>query len=809
MRKFTWAEYGSAALLSLLVGLGVVLSPISAFFLRCGSGLLLWVLILGALAPPLLFYPKRQLPIWIGFWLLLLAGGFLLRENLWNALRYTVLTLTEKFSQAYSNLQPLDIGHGLRPWSDATSIFALVGLLTELCVQWTVLRRQTMLPAALLSLCSLTLCCLDLSSFSKAGPILLLLAGLLLLALTQGARRSGTAAGQLTLLLALPVCLLLGLLFLANPQTGYERSAWSDGLEGRVLNTLARLPFLTTENGRLEFSMARLSAYFDTSAVNLHNVGPKVNTGQQVMEILSGKDGSIYLRGASLGDYTGTSWDTISGRDQEAANITGWASDPLWILEERSVGVRTQAVSGVLYSPYNPGAVVSAKERTGTLCYDICLKNTDHLWQYTVFYGETGWNPTGVSGDALKVLQAMTTYQSSTLKDLEDWCGTSFSVPSTALRHATMGQWLRANGDYEAFAQSHYTALPSRTRRGLRVIIEKEGLDQVTGTELGIPDRAARAFAVADYVRSSAGYDLNTPKMPLGQDFVLWFLKSSDTGYCVHFASATVAMLRAMGIPARYVAGYLVNGSRGQWTPVTTDDAHAWAEFYLPGLGWVPLEATPGSASDSFSHSLSAPLATHPRETEPETTVTEESAEPTTETVTEATAPAVEETAASTGPAPTGEASDSTVPSRSAESGGLPGGSTEGGTTAQNPSLLRRIGAVVLKLLPYVLWPLGVVLILYLRRWVVLALRHQRLRRLDENRAAVRLYLRLCRLSKAAGLSVPKELTNLAQKARFSQHYLTRQELQPLYRFQSTVTAELKKRSRLRRLWDQWILVHY
>lgn len=806
MKKFSWAEYASAAVLSLLIALGAALAPISAFSLPCKTGLLLLPLILACFTLPLLFYPKKQAPIWICFWLFLLAAGYFLRKDLWNALRYTVLELSRKFSQAYTGLAPLDIGKGPLAAPDVTSLFVLLGLLIALCVQWTVLRRQTMLPAAGLSLCCVTLCCLDLSSFSQAGPILLLLSGLILLALTQGTRRSGADAGRLTVLLALPVGAVLGLLFLTNPQAGYVRSAWSDGLEDRVLNALARFPFLTMENGTLEFSTAQFSAYFNTSAVNLRSVGPKFNTGQEVMTVLSGRDGPLYLRGASLGDYTGVSWETLSGQEQENANITNWDAAPLWILEERSVGLRTSSVSGVLYSPYNPSSITYADGETGTQCYDICLKNTDKLWQYTVFYGETGWNPTCAEGDSLQVLQAMSTYQSSSLKDLEEWCGERFSVPSTALRQDTMGDWLRTNREYEAFAQVHYTSLPARTRRGLLSIIHAEGLDQVTGTAQGIPDRAAQAFAVADFVRSSASYDLNTEKMPLGQDFVLWFLKSSDTGYCVHFASATVAMLRAMGIPARYVAGYLVNAERGRWVSVTTDDAHAWAEFYLPGLGWVPLESTPGSASDSFARRLPAASATTPAETEPETEPTE-----TTEATEETTAPTITEepTAPETVPPQSDPVLTAPSDSRATEPGGfLPGGSTDG-TGSSEPGLLQRIWTVVLKILPYVLWPLGILSVLYLRRWAVLSLRRQRLRRADENREAILLYLRLKRLARAAGVPVPRELTDLAQKARFSQHHLARQELQPLYRFQSVVTEKLKKRPRLRRIWDRWILIRY
>ena len=810
MRKFSWAEYASAVLTSLLIGLGVVLAPISAFSLAHNGGLLVITLTLGAFALPLLFYPKRQAPVWLLFWLFLLTAGFFLRKDLWNGLRYTVLELSEKYSQAYGSFAPLDIGAGPGPKPEATAVFLLAGLLTELCVQWTVLRRRTLFPAVGLCLCSLVLCCLDLSNFSGALPILLMLAGLLLLVLTQGTRRSGGDAGGFLLRLALPVGLALGVLFAANPQAGYVRSAWSDGLEGQVMNALARLPFLTMENGNLEFSTAQLAAYFNTSAVNLRSVGPKVNTGQEVMTVLSGRNGSLYLRGASLGNYTGTSWETISGRDQAKASVANWNAGPLWVLEERSVGIRTNGASSVIYAPYDPTQVRS-KGESGAQCYDICLKNTEDLWQYTVFYGETGWNPTGPQGDALQVLQAMSTYQSSSLKDLEEWSGKSYSVPSTALRQNTMGDWVRANEAYSAFAQEHYTTLPARTRRGLTKIIQQEGLDQVTGTALGIPDRAAQAFAVADYVRSSASYDLNTAKMPVGQDFVLWFLNRSDTGYCVHFASATVALLRAMGIPARYVAGYLVRTERGQWTTVTTDDAHAWAEFYLPGLGWVPLESTPGSASAGWSGSLPAASVTEPVVTEPES----EATEPTEPAVVKTTTPAIEETVVdSTGAGATEPSRGERLPSGATEpssSGGqLPGGPGDGtGTGNIGPGLWARVWTAVQRILPYVLWPLGILAALYLRRIAILSLRRRLLRQMDENRAAVRLYLRLSRLAKALKAPVPRELTELAQKARFSQHHLTRQELQPLFRFRDVLVTELKKRSRLRRLWDQWILVRY
>ena len=51
-------------------------------------------------------------------------------------------------------------------------------------------------------------------------------------------------------------------------------------------------------------------------------------------------------------------------------------------------------------------------------------------------------------------------------------------------------------------------------------------------------------------------------------------------------------MLRALDIPARMVTGYLVDAKADAWVEVTGENAHAWAEYYSLGVGWVPLEAT-------------------------------------------------------------------------------------------------------------------------------------------------------------------------------------------------------------------------
>lgn len=132
-----------------------------------------------------------------------------------------------------------------------------------------------------------------------------------------------------------------------------------------------------------------------------------------------------------------------------------------------------------------------------------------------------------------------------------------------------------------------YLELPSSTKPAVQALL--------ASVYPGYDTSAEAAAAIGSYVQGSAAYHLEPPTMPQeAKDFALWFLEESDCGYCVHFATAAVVLLRAAGIPARYVTGYLTAVNAGFPTTVTQADAHAWAEFWDQDAGvWRILEATP------------------------------------------------------------------------------------------------------------------------------------------------------------------------------------------------------------------------
>jgi transglutaminase-like putative cysteine protease len=76
------------------------------------------------------------------------------------------------------------------------------------------------------------------------------------------------------------------------------------------------------------------------------------------------------------------------------------------------------------------------------------------------------------------------------------------------------------------------------------------------------------------------------------------FLFSRKTGYCEHYATAMVILLRTIGIPARLLTGFLPGewNEFGNYFTVRQRDAHAWVEVYFPASGWVTFDPTPSDA---------------------------------------------------------------------------------------------------------------------------------------------------------------------------------------------------------------------
>lgn len=131
-----------------------------------------------------------------------------------------------------------------------------------------------------------------------------------------------------------------------------------------------------------------------------------------------------------------------------------------------------------------------------------------------------------------------------------------------------------------------YLALPPALPERVRSLAAK--------TTEGAATNYDRVRAIEQLLRSYV-YDDRTPAPASSRDVVDHFLFDGKRGYCEHFASAMVVMVRSLGIPARLVTGYSPGEPSEGGRLVRERNAHAWVEVYFDGHGWVSFEPTPST----------------------------------------------------------------------------------------------------------------------------------------------------------------------------------------------------------------------
>ena len=141
----------------------------------------------------------------------------------------------------------------------------------------------------------------------------------------------------------------------------------------------------------------------------------------------------------------------------------------------------------------------------------------------------------------------------------------------------------------------------------LMELFAQEGwrVEMPVGTQDGELDNSRRYEIVCAVQQIMTGsnsiYSWDLDMLEDGEDPIEHFLRNHRKGYCKHYASAGVLLLRELGVPARYVTGYIVKPASfvqqedGSYEAEVIDrNGHAWVEVFYDNIGWVPVEMTPG-----------------------------------------------------------------------------------------------------------------------------------------------------------------------------------------------------------------------
>lgn len=128
------------------------------------------------------------------------------------------------------------------------------------------------------------------------------------------------------------------------------------------------------------------------------------------------------------------------------------------------------------------------------------------------------------------------------------------------------------------------------------------------------PAPEALVRTALNYFREEPFYYTLTPPL-LGENGIDEFLFETRRGFCEHYAGSFTFLMRAAGVPARVVTGYQ-GGERnalGNYVMVRQSDAHAWAEVWIEGDGWVRVDPTAAVAPGRIESGVYAAV-TDPQE---------------------------------------------------------------------------------------------------------------------------------------------------------------------------------------------------
>jgi len=537
-REIIWRSVMSFLWGSALVT-GNLFCLITAFNVPVDGKELIFLCVLAVLFCSVIFIFKRS---WIGsavFWLFLAVLVYWRFELIRDGFLIAFKIIAQKFMESYNTFRGLQLIVNVSDDASATYFMAVLGGMLGYLTVRTVAKGGRLWGVAIFSILLLVPCLLIINSMPDMLPFVVLMGAYGMLLLTQS-QRWHDMEGRYSLMAMLTVPVVIFSLALAAfiSPTEHQRPVWAENIRTHFRETFSQ-PM--AQQDPVTGETVYMSPF-------LQDTLGKMSWNSDISETDLDKIGPQIQTGGAVMSVLSDDGGTIYLK----GNTLGVYQDNRWSMVEESeyAGLNINsdlwttnnaARHEVMVRTYGKSSIFYLPYVPNNLpigaeiYYDAFVKNSEGLFEYAVAFVEGADNA-------------------------------------------------RLSDGYEEFVHETYTQVPEETRQVLSGILE---------------ELSGNVSEITDYVRNSAAYSLETGRVPEGEEFTEWFLTESDTGYCVHFATAATVLLRCFDIPARYVNGYLVQAEAGDWVTVTQDDAHAWVEYYVDGYGWIPLEVTPAASRET------------------------------------------------------------------------------------------------------------------------------------------------------------------------------------------------------------------
>lgn len=272
-------------------------------------------------------------------------------------------------------------------------------------------------------------------------------------------------------------------------------------------------------------------------------------------KLTADQSGKLYLKTQSYGDYAGTGetpW-------QYALEYTGLLP------------------GGINYTYLTSIALQNAGYTTN---YAKITESILYMLPYYVAANSGDYNMP--SGDSTVKGETLDTYSFA-----------FYSIPESLHNYSELkgklGEYTSYEIQYRKYVKEHYLSIDSESYSFMRQIIAEQGF-KVSDPNV--------IYAIASYIQNAAEYNLEyDKKLDSEQNVGVAFLRDYNEGVCRHYATAATLLYRALGIPARYAEGFMIDAEAGK-DVLIKNPGHAWVEVYINGLGWICVEVTGSMAGD-------------------------------------------------------------------------------------------------------------------------------------------------------------------------------------------------------------------
>lgn len=307
-----------------------------------------------------------------------------------------------------------------------------------------------------------------------------------------------------------------------------------------------------------------------------------------------------YLRGYVGTSYTGTSFSSpaVSAYDGQWNGLFDWLRqagfDPLL---QSAQYVQVNCAVAAQQAPAS-SMTIKAREANRRYAYvpyqAMQVTSTQPLLDISL-------QPSGFFGLEESALSIVPDSQATESFTPAEWVTSPLEDPS-----GEESTFLQAERAYRAFVYDTYLSGAEESAEAIQTFFfTGEGWDPATSDLYSIATR------IRSMLESRCTFTAAPPSFAASgsRNYVNWFLEDERQGNASAFAAAATLAFREAGVPARYVEGYLLSQANsdalreaGQATAtLTAREAHAWVEVYVDGVGWTPLEMTPGFYDKAYA----------------------------------------------------------------------------------------------------------------------------------------------------------------------------------------------------------------